>query len=625
MVETTKQRIVIVEDEGLIAADLQGRLEAAGYSVSPIASSGVEALQIIRETPPDLVLMDIRLRGDLDGIQVADQVRKEFDVPVVYLTAYEDRGTLERASQTQAFGYIKKPIASASLQGSIEMAISKHRHERYLREQRDWFSANFAALPDAVMVTDGFGTICYLNRVGEELTGWKAEKALGHRYAELLRLYYRQSGRSAEDLVPAVMLQGETIALPANVCLRRENGSSYAIEGSVAPKWSNGRVEGTVIVFKDVTAGRFEEDQSRLDCKQEALARMADGIARHLDLDLSMVAEESSRLLEALPPESALRQGAKTIERAATDAFAATCRLQAFAEPPEIRTEPVSPNEILTRLEAAWKRVVPGLTLRLDPNPSLVRADAWQLTRTLVTILLHARNWMDAEAKLVVEVSRAEHQPMRQWVRIRISYPSALEDAESLERSFEPSWSSEPEELPVAYALVKKMNGLMTAQLDSGASVNFEIYLPQAEDAAATASPNWSGQPAILLVEPNSEVRRVICAHLERNGYNVLEAATCGEAVLLAELYDGPIPLAIANPAKGNANRQELPSALQAIKPMMSVKMLDGYWEERQPAGPPGAQPALHFMTKWDLLEWAKGAIGKGELVPAADCVSAGT
>src|SRR5580692_2887441 len=130
-----ERKIVIVEDEGIIAADLQDRLEKAGYQVPGVASSGGEALELIRSQSPDLVLMDIRLAGDLDGIQVAEKVRNEFDIPVVYLTAYEDRETLQRASHTQAFGFIKKPIASASLKGSIELAISKHLHERYLREQ----------------------------------------------------------------------------------------------------------------------------------------------------------------------------------------------------------------------------------------------------------------------------------------------------------------------------------------------------------------------------------------------------------------------------------------------------------------------------------------------------------
>ena len=225
-----KHKIVVVEDEGLIAADLESRLKAAGYSVTGTADSAPQALKLIRATSPDLVLMDIRIKGDMDGIQVADQVRQEFDVPVVYLTAYEDRGTLERASQTQAFGYIKKPIASSSLRGSIEMAIAKHRHERDLRAQRDWLAASFSAVPYAVLVTDGSGRIRYVNSQAEELTGWNAEQALGHPSRELLRLFYRESGNPLEDFVPVAMLQGETIPLPSGVWLKGSECRNYAID-----------------------------------------------------------------------------------------------------------------------------------------------------------------------------------------------------------------------------------------------------------------------------------------------------------------------------------------------------------------------------------------------------------
>ena len=130
MAAAAQHKIVIVEDEGLIAADLENRLKSAGYQVPGTADSAQPALKLIRETSPDLVLMDIRLKGDQDGIYVADVVREQLDIPVVYLTAYEDRATLERASRTQAYGYIKKPIVSASLKGSIEMAIAKGRKTR---------------------------------------------------------------------------------------------------------------------------------------------------------------------------------------------------------------------------------------------------------------------------------------------------------------------------------------------------------------------------------------------------------------------------------------------------------------------------------------------------------------
>src|SRR5579864_5279059 len=205
-VDGVKHKVVVVEDEGLIAADLEARLKIAGYAVPGTADSAHKALQLIRRTLPDLVLMDIRLKGNVDGIEVADEVRKQLDIPVVYLTAYEDRGTLERAGQSQAFGYIKKPIASASLKGAIEMALAKHRYERDIRAQRDWAIASFAAVPYAVLVTDGQGRVTYLNSRAEDLTGWPADTALGRPCWELLRLYYRESGNPVQDFVPVAML-----------------------------------------------------------------------------------------------------------------------------------------------------------------------------------------------------------------------------------------------------------------------------------------------------------------------------------------------------------------------------------------------------------------------------------
>ena len=210
--------------------------------------------------------MDIRLDGNSDGIQVAEQVRRDFDIPVVYLTAYEDSKTLERASQTHAFGYIKKPIDSASLQGSIEMAISKHRHERYLREQRDWFSATFAAMPDAVLVADGSGRIAISIRWRRNCLDANVADVLGKPSMSLCGSSIDTGGRwtiSSRWLCCRERLW----RMPKGTCLEGGCGSRYAIEGTVAPRCREGGAEGVVVTFKDVTLRRFEEEQSRHDSK----------------------------------------------------------------------------------------------------------------------------------------------------------------------------------------------------------------------------------------------------------------------------------------------------------------------------------------------------------------------
>lgn len=127
-------RILIVEDEGIVAMDIQNRVRRLGYSVSAVASSGEEAIEQAAETHPDLVLMDIVLKGMMDGTEAAGQIRERFDIPVLYLTAYADDETLQRAKITGPYGYILKPISDRELHSNIVIALHKHKMERELQE-----------------------------------------------------------------------------------------------------------------------------------------------------------------------------------------------------------------------------------------------------------------------------------------------------------------------------------------------------------------------------------------------------------------------------------------------------------------------------------------------------------
>lgn len=596
-----EHNIVIVEDEGLIAIDLQRRLERAGYRVPAVAGTANEALEVIREKSPDLILMDIQLQGNADGIQVAEQVRRDFDIPVVYLTAYEDSRTLERASQTHAFGYIKKPIDSASLQGSIEIAISKHRHERLLREQRDWFSANFAAMPDAVLVADGARRITYVNPVAEQLLGCKVEDALGCSLYDALRIKYR-NGEPVEDLVPVAMLQGAPVALPNDVYLEGGCGRRYEVEGTVAPRWREGGAEGVVVTFKDVTLRRFEERQARHDSKHDALARLADGVAGYLGLELSAVADESLRLLSSLPAYSKLRPSAQNIKTVAQDALEVTGRLRAFGQEREIKPQMVQVNEVLSKLEKIWLAALPGLTVRLDPNSRPAHADPRELTGVLEVLLQHARHWAASSGSIAMEASGAELEGLQEWVRIRVSYQTTGEDAERLERAFDPSWDGNWDGLPFTYGVAKRMGGLLRAHLEADKTVVFSVYLPSVEALAAGASPQGGEEPVLLVIERNSEVRRLLHAYFDQHGYRVLEAADCEQALLLAQGYERDIQVVIANPAADDPFRGELPARLLELNPEVSVRVIDGY-REKEKSG-------WHYVTKRELLEWANQALG---------------
>jgi PAS domain S-box-containing protein len=131
---TTIARILIVEDERVVALDIRYRLQSFGYNVTDIVVSGEDALARISETRPDLVLMDIKLKGEMDGVTAAEAIRLKFNIPVIYLTANSDPETLRRARITEPFGFILKPIEERELHTTIEMALYKHAAERQLRE-----------------------------------------------------------------------------------------------------------------------------------------------------------------------------------------------------------------------------------------------------------------------------------------------------------------------------------------------------------------------------------------------------------------------------------------------------------------------------------------------------------
>lgn len=133
----TNTSIILVEDEIIVAADVKNRLENMGYSVLGIFDTGEEAIQKVGELKPNLVLMDIVLKGEMDGIDAALKIRELFNIPIIYLTAYSDEKTLERAKVSEPFGYVLKPFEDREIQSAIEMAIYKHQMEKKLKESEE--------------------------------------------------------------------------------------------------------------------------------------------------------------------------------------------------------------------------------------------------------------------------------------------------------------------------------------------------------------------------------------------------------------------------------------------------------------------------------------------------------
>lgn len=239
--------------------ELESRLQNIGYEVSAIAKSGEEAILKTEELNPDLVLMDIRLGGEMDGIEAADTIRSRCNIPVVFSTAYLDKERIERAKFTMPFGYILKPIQERELQVTLEMALytAKVDAERRRMEERLKFQAHLLdAVQQSVIVTDMSGKVVYWNPFAEKMYGWSAEEAIGNTTLELIANEdsVEEGARIMEMLQAGKSISGEYLT-------KRKDGHSITIFSSANPIQDNdGNLTHIVGISYDISHKKQMED-----------------------------------------------------------------------------------------------------------------------------------------------------------------------------------------------------------------------------------------------------------------------------------------------------------------------------------------------------------------------------
>lgn len=258
-------RILIVEDDRVVSRDIQQQLVRMGHAIAGVTSRGESALPLALETSPDLVLMDVRLEGELDGVDAARLLRERCHVPVVFLTAYADDETVRRAVLAEPYGYILKPFEDLQLRTVVEMALYKHQAERRLRESERRYALTLSSIGDAVIATDSEANITFINPVAEVLTGWPADKAQGRPLADVFCATGEATGRYFDD--PATQLLEPRVAggTQHHALLLSVNGHSTPIEASASPIVAeSGIAGGLVLVFRNVTERRQAEEASLL-------------------------------------------------------------------------------------------------------------------------------------------------------------------------------------------------------------------------------------------------------------------------------------------------------------------------------------------------------------------------
>lgn len=250
-------QILIAEDEYVIATNLRENLETLGYGVVDIASSATEAVEKTIELRPDFVLMDIQLQGEMDGIQAAEQIWNQLQIPVIYVTGHSDKSTLDRAKITFPFGYILKPVKGKELYVAIETALSRYKRDQVM-------ATVFRSMSDGIIVTNTQGQILSLNRAAELLTGWQQAEAINRELTEVFNVVDEDTHLQIGNVAVTAVQQNTIISLGDRVLLITKDGTSLPITESIAPvQDSKGLTTGAVLIFRDDTRRSLQEAQSQ--------------------------------------------------------------------------------------------------------------------------------------------------------------------------------------------------------------------------------------------------------------------------------------------------------------------------------------------------------------------------
>jgi len=289
-----KYRILIVEDESIVAMDLKQRLIAMDYEVTATVSNGAAAIEKVSSYQHDLVLMDIQIKGDIDGIETARKIQEQFDIPFVFLTANSDTATVERAKNTGPLAYILKPFEDRDLRTTIEIALYRFQLEQKLKASEAWLHAVLKSIGDAVIATDIEGRVVFINAAAEHITGWKSSQAKNVDSDNLINLTIEDTEKPVKNPIKQCLRDGIIVGWTNHTILENCSGQTISIEYSAAPIQNNqGAQVGCVMVFRDVTVARDAE--LKIVSYQNQLKKLLTIRTDELDETIANLSQETSK------------------------------------------------------------------------------------------------------------------------------------------------------------------------------------------------------------------------------------------------------------------------------------------------------------------------------------------
>lgn len=533
-----KRRILVVEDKPNESKFIQLQLESLGYEVCGATATGEEAIELAEKEKPDLILTDIILSGELDGIKAAERIQNKLHVPIIYLTAYADEELLQRAKITEPYGYILKPFEQRELHCSVEIALYKHEVEKRLKEQKKLYDITIKSIADAIITTDNNGLITNINPEAQKLTGWNEKKAIGRDLNTVLKIQ-----KEVTDISIPLLQEN-------NYVIIGKDGSKIPIYKSAAPIYDDhGDVFGFVIVFNDISSRKKAEQEEITENKLNSMRYFSNRIAHDFNNQLTVVMGNIS--LAQLSGDDKAMQNARLreAELACNRVKNLTDELLAFSKTGSVSKIRLSAKDIIEKsANSAVQRSNVSNKFNFHPDLWPVEGDPELLKTAIVQIVKNADQSMPEGGTITINVKNVilneyvddEYDPGK-YVLISIEDEGIGIPEEHIAKVFDPYFSTKQEGsgfgLSSAYAIIKNHDGYINASSKPGEGTKINIFLPASwldEETIKNGHHSHTSDLSmskILIMDDDISVRKVIGEMLSHMGCSVDYASHGSEAI----------------------------------------------------------------------------------------------
>lgn len=607
------KRLLIVEDELLIAEDLKRRLERRGYEILGVHTRAEDAIDSLKDAGADLILMDIRLDGQMDGIEAAGIIREEFQLPVVFLTSHADGDTLVRAGRSHPFGYLVKPFQEDELHATISMALFRHEAETRLRKMDSWLASTLESIGEAVIATDREGRVLYLNPVAENITGSRLEDIVGVPVSEMLVLQSQSGTGGVENPVQQVLATETVVSLEGGLILFGRRDTHTAVRGTAAPtRDRTGRVTGTVVVLHDCTSEESErKERERLNAKLvetqklESLGVLAGGVAHDFNNLLTSMLGNVDLVRSELPPDSDHVEMLLEVDQAARRAAELCKQMLAYSGHGRFILDRVDLSEFIRQKESLLTvSMGKSVVLKFDLADELpaIEADVSQLDQVLLNLVTNAAESIgDQPGEITVKtgVVRADREYFAaitgspnlapgSYVNLVISDTGEGMDDDLLPNIFDPFYSTKFTGrglgLSAVQGIVRGHGGAISVSSAPGEGAIFSVLFPTfvvaatpEDDGPNVDAPEVPSGGVVLIVDDEEVVRSTAERIVSRMGFEVVTAHDGQLGAAAFREHVDRLKLVLLDLTMPRMNGEESFRQMRKVSSNVPVLLMSGY------------------------------------------------